>query len=74
MPPIDANSNPDPPLPVGPFPIAKPVYPQPVREEEDDDDFEYVEEPRPRRSRRPQKLAKWVRLLLTLILNMKTRN
>ena len=65
--PIEANSNPEPPAPTGPFPIAMPVHPQPDRAAEDDgEDFEYVE-PRPRRNRRPRKLAKWVRIALTLM-------
>ncbi len=57
MSPIDANSNPESPAPAGPFPIARPVFPQPRRAEEFED-FEYVERPRRRRS---PKLAKWVR-------------
>ena len=66
MSPIDANSNPESTTPMGPFPIARPVYPQPERVADDTDsgDFEYVERPRPRRSR---KLARWVRAMLLLM-------
>ena len=66
MPPIEANSNPEPAAPAGPYPIARPMRPQPARAEADED-FEYVERPRPRRNRRSQKLAKWVRALLALM-------
>ena len=64
MSPIDANSNPEPPVPQGPFPIARPVHPQPARPEEYDD-FEYVE--RPRRYRRTPRLARWVRAGLVVM-------
>ena len=63
--PIEANSNPEPPVSEGPYPIAKPVHPQPVRADAEED-FEYVERPRPRR-RRSQKLSKWVRGMLALM-------
>ena len=66
MPPIEANSNPEPATNAGPYPIARPSRPQPARAESDDD-FEYVERPRPRRNRRSPKLAKWVRAMLALM-------
>ncbi len=59
--PIDANSNPETQAGAGPYPIARPVHPQPERADSDDD-FEYVE--RPRRSRRSPKLSRWVRWML----------
>ena len=62
MSPIEANSDPEPAAPEGPFPIARPVYPQP-----EGADFEYVDRPRPRRNRRPPKLAKWVRAMLAVM-------
>ena len=70
MPPIEANSNPEAPVSEGPYPVAKPVHPQPVPQPvraEADEDFEYVERPRPRRNRRSPKLAKWVRALLVVM-------
>lgn len=72
MSPNEANSQPEaaPVKPVGPYPIAMPVHPQPNRNAEPDDDdgedFEYVDEPI-RRPRRDPKLARWVRLMLALM-------
>ena len=64
MSPTEAKTEPEPPIPQGPYPVARPVHPQPERSEspdstEDEDDFEYVE--RAPRRRGPRKLARWVR-------------